>query len=199
MQWICFMYPSLTVPLFIYMPVLTRRSWGGRSGYWFCLCFDDLPNEFSNCSNDDVIIACLFFVVVFFSFYYQHYILNNQFNPTTFDWSACTKQGKWPVVYLFARVSILSLSTYFYLGPSWSWSYGSWIYNYLCNQCLSPLKLWVWTRSWRGVLDTTLCNKVCQWLVTGRWFFPGTPVASTNKTDPHDITEILLKVALSTP
>ena len=28
-------------------------------------------------------------------------------------------------------------------GPLWSWSYGSWIYNYLCNQCLSPLKLWV--------------------------------------------------------
>ena len=28
---------------------------------------------------------------------------------------------------------------------SWSWSYGSWIYNYLCNQCLSRLKLWVWT------------------------------------------------------
>jgi len=27
----------------------------------------------------------------------------------------------------------------------WSWSYCSWIYNYLCNQCLSPLKLWVWT------------------------------------------------------
>jgi hypothetical protein len=28
-------------------------------------------------------------------------------------------------------------------GQSWSWSYGSWIYNYLCNQYLSPLKLWV--------------------------------------------------------
>jgi len=27
-------------------------------------------------------------------------------------------------------------------GSSWPWSYGSWIYNYLCNQCLSPLKLW---------------------------------------------------------
>jgi hypothetical protein len=27
-------------------------------------------------------------------------------------------------------------------GPLWlSWSYGSWIYNYLCNQCLSPLTL----------------------------------------------------------
>ena len=24
-------------------------------------------------------------------------------------------------------------------GSSWSWSYGSRIYNYLCNQCLSPL------------------------------------------------------------
>ena len=29
------------------------------------------------------------------------------------------------------------------LGMSLSWLYGSWIYNYLCNQCLSPLKLWV--------------------------------------------------------
>jgi hypothetical protein len=28
---------------------------------------------------------------------------------------------------------------------SWSWSYDSWIYNYLCNQCLSPLNLWVRT------------------------------------------------------
>jgi hypothetical protein len=32
-----------------------------------------------------------------------------------------------------------------YLGPSWSWSYCSWIYNYLCNQFLSPLKLSVRT------------------------------------------------------
>ena len=47
-------------------------------------------------------------------------------------------------------------------GLSWSWSYGSWIYDYLCNQCLSSLKLWVQTRSWRGVLDATLCDKVCQ-------------------------------------
>jgi hypothetical protein len=26
-----------------------------------------------------------------------------------------------------------------------SWSYSNWIYNYLCNQCRSPLKLWVQT------------------------------------------------------
>jgi hypothetical protein len=31
------------------------------------------------------------------------------------------------------------------------------------------------------------------------WFSPGTPVSSINKTDRHDITEILLlKVALNT-
>jgi hypothetical protein len=34
--------------------------------------------------------------------------------------------------------------------------------------------------------------------VTGQWFSTGTPVSSTNKTDRHDITEILLKVALNT-
>jgi hypothetical protein len=34
--------------------------------------------------------------------------------------------------------------------------------------------------------------------VTGQWFSPRTPVSSTNKTDLHDITEILLKVVLNT-
>jgi len=68
----------------------------------------------------------------------------------------------------------------------------------LCNQCLSPLTLWVRIPLRRGALDTTLCDKVYQWLATGRWFFPGTPVSTTNKTDRHDITEILLKVALNT-
>jgi hypothetical protein len=40
--------------------------------------------------------------------------------------------------------------------------------------------------------------KVCQWLTAGRWFSPGTPVSSTNKTDCQDKTEILLKVPLNT-
>ena len=31
----------------------------------------------------------------------------------------------------------------------------------------------------------------CQCVATGRWFSPGTQVSSTNKTDRHDITEIL--------
>ena len=37
-----------------------------------------------------------------------------------------------------------------------------------------------------------------QWRATGRWFSLGLPVSSTNKTYHHDITEILLKVALNT-
>jgi hypothetical protein len=32
-------------------------------------------------------------------------------------------------------------------------------------------------------------------LAVGWWFSPGTLVSSTNKTDRHDIAEILLKVA----
>ena len=54
------------------------------------------------------------------------------------------------------------------------------------------------SRTWRDVLDTTLCDKVCQRLSTCRWFSPGSSVSSTNKTDRYDITEILLKVALNT-
>ena len=77
----------------------------------------------------------------------------------------------------------------------WSWSHGSWIYIYLCNQCLLPL---MWVRTSITARCTTLCDEVYQWLATGRWFSPGPPVSSTNKTDQHDITEILLKVALNT-
>ena len=47
----------------------------------------------------------------------------------------------------------------------------------------------------RGVPDTTLCDKVCQSLIVGRWFSPGN---STSKTDRHGIAEILLKEALNT-
>ena len=42
-----------------------------------------------------------------------------------------------------------------------------------------------------GVLDTTLCDKVCQWLAIGRGFSPCNLVYYTNKT------EMLLKAALN--
>jgi hypothetical protein len=43
--------------------------------------------------------------------------------------------------------------------------------------------------------ETTLCDEVCEGLATGWWF---SPASSTNKTDCHNITEILLKVAFNT-
>ena len=49
--------------------------------------------------------------------------------------------------------------------------------------------------SGQGVLDTTLCDKVCERLAAG---LSVSLVSSTNNIDHHDITEILLKVALNT-
>ena len=95
---------------------------------------------------------------------------------------------------------------------------GSWIYNYIWNKCISPLKLWVRISIRRGVqnymkfvndlqqiggflrvlrfpppikLTATMWLKYC----CNRWFSSCPPVSSTNKTDCHDIDEILLKVA----
>jgi hypothetical protein len=44
-------------------------------------------------------------------------------------------------------------------GLSWSWSDGRWIYNKLCNRCLSPLTLWV--RIPLIARCTTLCDDIC--------------------------------------
>jgi len=49
-----------------------------------------------------------------------------------------------------------------------------------------------------GMFDTTLCDKVCQWLAADRWLSPGTPVSSTNPIYRHDTAELVLKVALNT-
>jgi hypothetical protein len=38
-----------------------------------------------------------------------------------------------------------------------------------------------------SVLDTNLCDKVCQHLAAGLWFSPGTPASSTSKADRHII------------
>jgi hypothetical protein len=95
----------------------------------------------------------------------------------------------WPLCCLFffdIRILITSLvssnsSSKTFQPPLWgsSWSDGSWIYNYLCNQCLLPLRLWV--RIPLMARCTTLCDKVCQWLATGRWFSLGTPFAPPTK------------------
>jgi hypothetical protein len=61
------------------------------------------------------------------------------------------------------------------------------------NKYLPPLFL-KWSVSFH--INGILKYQVCQRLVESLWFSPGTPVSSINKTDCHDIAEILLKVAL---
>ena len=61
----------------------------------------------------------------------------------------------------------------------------------VCNQCLSPLTLRVWIPLGPCVLDTTLCDEVCQWLAAGFLRILQFP----SPTDRNDISEILLKVA----
>jgi hypothetical protein len=78
--------------------------------------------------------------------------------------------------------------------PWLSWWYDSWIYNYLCNQCLSPLKLWVRIPLRRGILDTALCDKVDRSVVFSR--YKCTPVSSTNKTECHDIQKCIWNIVV---
>jgi hypothetical protein len=78
------------------------------------------------------------------------------------------------VIFLLLSVDLLIWTGRVGVG-SWPWSHGSGIYNYLWNQCLSPLMLWV--RISIRTRSRTLCDKVCQWLAAGRWFSPGPPVS----------------------
>ena len=82
----------------------------------------------------------------------------------------------WMDMYMFEMFYNITDIPYTYLyhtntqGSSWPWSHGSWIYNYLCNQCISPLMLWV--RISIRARCTTICDKVCRCLATCRWFSP---------------------------
>ena len=82
--------------------------------------------------------------------------------------------------FVFLNDNVLcSIETFW--GSVMTMIFDSWIYNYQCNQCLSPLMLWV--RILIRARCTTLYDKVCQWLVTGRLFSPCPPLSSTNITE----------------
>jgi hypothetical protein len=109
----------------------------------------------------------------------------------------CNSVSQWHKVYRFLVIIFIYMCvtmtqntlTHCYKWQLWLWSYGSWIYNYPCNQCLVPQMMGV--RILIRARCTTVCDKVCQWLATGLWLSLGPPVSSTNKTDCHDISEIL--------
>ena len=45
---------------------------------------------------------------------------------------------------------------------------------------------------------TTSCDRVCRWLVAGRWFSLGAPVSSASGAGSRDMAEVWLKVVLNT-
>jgi hypothetical protein len=64
-----------------------------------------------------------------------------------------------------------------------------WHRSYVNGNCVRMIR----TPPRRDVLDTTICDKVCQWLEAGRWFSPGIPVSSMNKTDNWNIVKSSVK------
>ena len=87
-------------------------------------------------------------------------------------------------------------------GSLWPWSYDRWFFNYLSNQCLSPLRLWVrillkarctrYNSMWSS-LPVVTCDRSVVFFGGG-----GSPVSCSWTTERmHDVTEILLKVALN--
>ena len=82
---------------------------------------------------------------------------------TSNDWSCCNSLDSSHVNIIFLSSPLKLLGHWNHALPRWlmvfmksttelpyliliqgpSWSYGSWIYNYPCNQFLSPLTLWV--------------------------------------------------------
>jgi hypothetical protein len=77
----------------------------------------------------------------------------------------------------------------------YSYYYNNNIYNFLT---FFFFKVWKIFKIICVLLDTTLFDKVCQWLVAGQWFSLSTLVYFINKSDHHNIAEILLKVVLNT-
>ena len=150
---------------------------------WYPVCHHDIWLVLGSC--DDLCLSsqhmtCIgimwwpLFVITTYDLYSDGlitlYMLFPVDNPTS--------SGPFKLQKSFCNVELIFWSIHLTLhgGPSWSWSYGSTV----VARC------------------TTLCDKVCQWHATGPWFSPCTPVSSTNKTDRHDIAEILLEVALNT-
>jgi len=56
--------------------------------------------------------------------------------------------------------------------PSWLWSHCSWIYNYLCNQCISRCELDCRSGEVYSIQHYAIMDNVCLWLGTGQFLPP---------------------------
>jgi hypothetical protein len=82
------------------------------------------------------------------------------------------------VASIFPGVNVMTVCYYWLLlnfnylsETSWSWSYDIWIYSYLCNQSISPLKLCV---------RIPLMARCTRYNIMGGVFSPCTPASSNN-------------------
>ena len=97
-------------------------------------------------------------------------------------------------------VSLCQSALFFSWGPGGSMS----LVVGLPSNSYKPITNTAWVRTRLCKLQkgctrlASASDKVYQLLAHGRWFPPDTPASSTTKTGPHDIAEILLKVALNT-
>jgi hypothetical protein len=81
------------------------------------------------------------------------------------------------------------------MGPLWAWSHGSWINNYLWNHYQSePVTTKVVSSNPVHGEVYSIQHYVIKFVSDLRF----SPVSFTNKANHHDITEILIKVALNT-
>ena len=95
------------------------------------------------------------------------------------------------IFYLFICGDIYEHLTTFYMGVTWGVMFlnDQSVMSLPYFEVLKPSTLWLVNIFDRfGMIG----------LGADQWFFAGTLVAATNKTDRHDIAEIVLKVVLNT-
>jgi hypothetical protein len=76
------------------------------------------------------------------------------------------------------------------------WLYGSWIFNYLCNQCLAPLKLWDSVKTCNNAetrqrnqtnAELMLCTIIVQMNPYTKTLHTATIIVNKKLYDIHDI------------
>ena len=131
---------------------IIKYSWHGVTQMWPVMWFLQIPKAVT-CQSRGVSKSCDFNHIIFILVY---------------AWSA-TLNYKWIIGCLTLQSTMYQLYfSYFRL-----WFYGSWIYKYnvpVQSMYITTKRCEFESRWWRGVLDTTLGDTVCQRLLPDWWF-----------------------------
>ena len=164
-------------------------------------------NDFSTCPHASIVhwqklMDSSAIVEVLIQFYlvsintFSGEIFCNTSNSTSLDEfeKKIIKLDRYKKKYLFDRQYLFLLQDHLYSNSRW-WMdvtgpsdhphiplyWTDWNFSRLGLRTSGQYHRW-----WSSVLDTTLCDKVCQWLAASQWFSQSTPVSSTNKTKYHN-------------